>query len=62
MSQRNVFVLLGVVQHCDTGETGTTLGLQLLSVTEEQQVALARTVSLPALAAAVTMSATLSTM
>lgn len=35
-------VILGVVQHCDAGRDGTTLGLQFLSVTEEQQDALAR--------------------
>ncbi|MFI5401617.1 MAG: PilZ domain-containing protein [Planctomycetota bacterium] len=35
-------VMLGVVQHCDTGADGAKLGLEFLSVTEEQQAALAR--------------------
>lgn len=35
-------VMLGVVQYCDPLPKGSTLGLQFLSVTEEQQVALAR--------------------
>jgi hypothetical protein len=35
-------VMLGVVQHCDADASGVALGLQFLSVTEEQQVALAR--------------------
>ena len=35
-------VMLGIVQHCDAAGKGTTLGLQFLSVTEEQRVALVR--------------------
>lgn len=35
-------VVLGVVQHCDPGPGGATLGLQFLSVTEDQRLALAR--------------------
>lgn len=35
-------VMLGVVQHCDAGEKGAMLGLQFLSVTEEQRLALGR--------------------
>jgi hypothetical protein len=35
-------VMLGVVQHCDAEGEGATLGLEFLSVTEEQQAALVR--------------------
>jgi hypothetical protein len=35
-------VILGVVQHCDACPKGATLGLQFLSVTEDQRLALAR--------------------
>lgn len=35
-------VLLGVVQHCEAQGAGGALGLQFLSVTDEQRLALAR--------------------
>ena len=35
-------VLHGIVQHCECGEQGAALGLQFVSVTEEQRSGLAR--------------------
>lgn len=35
-------VILGIVQHCDTRKGAATVGVQFLSVTEEQRVALGR--------------------
>jgi len=35
-------VMLGVVQHCDRGPAGATLGVEFLSVTEDQRLALAK--------------------
>jgi len=39
---REPLVMLGVVQHCEGGGMGTTVGLEFLSVTEDQRVGLAQ--------------------